>query len=273
MTLAVTVVLAVALGGIIYLTATSLPYLATSPTTDPTFGALNACLLPAVSERLGFAVSRDAKSVAAWSPRQLVVCAGAPPSPTAFPLTGITQATWDGMGALWVASAPMDGGPSHLLRLEGESFVERGAFAPAALVGTAQGVVALEPSGQLIALSAEGEVSATRALPTSRNVALQTSGDGALVAISGGGRFAVVDAVTLKSTPAEVPCPVQHVWWRPGLPLLVVECFDLSLEVNALNSQSALVEPRRRVPSTLAGPAGMYVQSCDVLPCTAEAPR
>lgn len=272
-TLALTVALAMALGGITWLSVTSLPYLATSPTTDPTFGALNACLLGAVPERLGFAVSRDGTRVAAWSPRQLVECAGSPPLPTSFPRSGITQATYDGTGALWVASSVADGGPSGLLRLEAGQFVERGPFSPSALVGTARGVVGLEPSGQLIALSASGEVSATRTLPSSRHVQLQVSGDGALVALFGGGRFAVVDAVTLQSTPAEVPCPVEHVWWRPGAPLLVVECVEFTLEVNALNSESALVEPRRRVPSTLVGPAGWYVQSCDVLPCTVEAPR
>ncbi|MDP1826437.1 MAG: LpqB family beta-propeller domain-containing protein [Archangium sp.] len=273
LTLVITVGLAVALAGITYLSVTSLPYLATSPTTDPVFGALNACLLTAVPERVGFAVSRDASSVAAWSPSQLVVCAGTPPVPTTFPRTGITQAAWDGTGALWVASGTNDGGPSGLLRLEAGQFVERGPFAPAALVGTAKGVVALEPSGQLISLSATGEVSATRALPITRNVQLQTSSDGALVAVSGGGRFAVIDANTLASTPAEAPCPVQHVWWRAGAPLLVVECVDLALEINALNSESALAQPRRRIPATLVGPGGQYVTSCDVLPCSVEAPR
>ncbi|MDP3158214.1 MAG: LpqB family beta-propeller domain-containing protein [Archangium sp.] len=273
LTLAVTVALAVALGGIMYLSLTSLPYLATSPTTDPSFGALNACLLSAVPERLGFAVSRDGASVAAWSPRQLVVCAGTPPVATVFPRRAITQATWDGEGGLWIASGGFDGGTSALLRLENGEFVERGAFAPAALVGTAKGVVGLEPSGQLIALSSAGEVSATRALPTSRNVHLQVSGDGALVALYGGGRFAVVDAVTLESTPAEAPCPVKNVWWRAGVPLLLVECIDLALEINALDSHSALAEPRRRIPATLVGAPGLYIQSCDVLPCTVEAPR
>ncbi len=273
LTLAITVVLAVALGGITYLSVSSLPYLATSPTTDPAFGALNACLLSAVPERLGFAVSRDASSVAAWSASQLVICAGTPPVATSSPHSGITHATWDGLGALWIATSHADGGARSLLRLEGGQFVERGAFSPSALVGTARGVVGLEPSGALIALSSTGEVSATRALPASRGVQLQTSGDGAYVALFGGGRFAVVDAVTLKSTPAEAPCPVEHVWWKPGTPLLVVDCVDLALEINALNSESTLAPPRRRIPSTLVGPGGAYVQSCDVLPCSVEPPR
>lgn len=273
LTLVVTVSLAVALAGITYLSVTSLPYLATSPTTDPVFGAHNACLLSAVPERLGFAVSRDGASVAAWSAKQLVVCAGAPPQPTVFPRTSITQATWDGEGALWIASGGVDGGPTSLLRLEHGEFVERGSFSPAALVGTASGVVGLEPSGQLIALSGAGEVSATRALPSSRGVQLQVSSDGALVALFGGGRFAVVNTRTLESTPAEVPCAVRNVWWRAGAPFLVVECVDIVLEVNALDSTSSLLDPRARTPAALVGPGGGYVTSCDVLPCSVSAPR
>ena len=273
LTLALTVALAVALGGILYLSVTSLPYLATSPTTDPTFGTLNACLLAAVPERVGFAVSRDVTRVAAWSPSKFVECAGAPPVATAFELRGVTMATYDGTGALWVASAEPDGGARGLFRLEGGAFVARGTFAPAAMVGTARGVLALEPEGQLISLGADGAVSATRALPMQRNVQLVASGDGALVALFGGGRFAVVNAVTLESTAAEVPCPVQQVWWRAEGPLLLVECVDLAIEVNALDSRSVLVDPRRRTPSVLSGPGGVYVESCDVLPCSVEAPR
>ncbi len=273
LTLALTVALAVALGGITWLSVTSLPYLASSPTTDPTFGALNACLLGSVPERLGFAVSRDTKRASAWSPRQLVECAGAPPVSTSHALTGVTLAAYDGTGALWVASSSNDGGPHGLLRLEAGQFIERGAFAPSAMVGTAAGVLALDAQGQLIALAADGAVSATRALPLQRNVTLVADASGTLVALFGGGRFAVINAVTLESTPAEVPCPVSHVWWRPSSPLLLVECLDLSVEVNALDSQSALVDPRQRTPSVLSGPTGVYVQSCDMLPCTAEAPR
>lgn len=273
LTLALTVALAVALGGIIYLSVTSLPYLAISPTTDPTFGTFNACLLEAIPERLGFAASGDGKRVAAWSSRQLVECTGTPPVPTLFARGDITLGAYDGSGTLWISSAQTDGGPASLFHLEQGQLIERGAFNASALVGTAQGVVALEPSGQLVALSASSGASATRAVPFSRNVQLKASSDGALVALFGGGRFAVVDAVTLQSTPAEAPCAVIHLWWRPSEPVVVVDCGDLSLEINALTSVSALVEPRRRVPSTLMSPLGLYIQSCDVLPCTVEAPR
>ena len=273
LSLALTIALAVALGGITWLSVTSLPYLAASPSTDPTFGALNACLLTAVPARVGFAVSRDATRASAWSTSKFVECSGAPPTPTEHALTGVTLAAYDGTGALWVAATATDGGAHGLLRQEHGAFVERGSFAPSALVGTATGVLALEPQGQLIALGTDGSVSATRTLPVQREVHLVANTEGTLVALFGGGRFAVVNAATLESTPAEVPCPVTWAWWRPSIPVLLVECVDLSLEVNALDSTSALVDPRRRSSSVLLGPSGVYVQSCDVLPCSAEAPR
>ncbi len=269
LTLALSVVLAVALAGIIYLSLTSLPYLALSPTTDPVFGKLNACMLAAVPERLGFAVSRDASRVTAWSPSAVAECAGLPPLSREFPFSGVTHGTYDGTGALWLASAAPDGGPSILRRFSDGAWTERGVLAPAILVGTAQGVVALEPSGELIALSASGEVTATRMLPvTARDIQLQTSGDGKWLALWGNGRFAVIDAVTLKSTPAEVPCPVINVWWRADALSLVIECVDLSLEVNALGAENKLAQPGKRIPSTLVGLGGPSFQSCDVLPCS-----
>lgn len=272
LTLLLTVVLAVALGGILYLSVTSLPYLATSPTTDPQFGALNACLLSAVPERVGFAVSRDGARVAAWSTKDLVECAGAPPQQTVlFSRPAVRLATYDGNGALWISEGGGEAGA--LLRLEAGEFVERGTLNASGLVGTAQGVVVLESNGNLVAVSASGDVTATRALPSARGVTLQTNAEGTHVAVWGGGRFAVIDAKTLESTPAEVPCPVRQAWWRPAGPLIVVECLDIAIELNALTSESSILQPRRRVASTLVGPGGTYVQACDMLPCTVEAPR
>ena len=83
----------------------------------------------------------------------------------------------------------------------------------------------------------------------------------------------VVNAVTLESTPAEVACSVSRMWWRPEPPLFLADCLDISVEVHAITSQSALMDARRRVPSMLTGPGGVYVQACDGLPCSVEAPR
>ncbi len=272
-TLAISVALAAVLGAIIYLAVTSLPYLATSPTTDPVFGALNSCLLSSVPERVGFAVSRDNTRAAAFSPGKLVECAGSPPVPTVFERAGLTLAAYDVEGALWVATSADDAGHAALLRLENGALVERGPFAAAALVGVAGGVVALEADGSLVSLSGDGALRASRELPSARHVQLATNADGLLVSVSGGGRLTVVNAATLASTPAEVACSVSRMWWRPEAPLFLAECVDITLEVHAVTSHSMLMDARRRVPSVLSGPGGVYVQACDVLPCSVEAPR
>lgn len=272
MTLALTVVLAVALGGIIWLSVTSIPYLATSPTTDPEFGALNACLLTAVPERVGFAVSRDGTRAAAWSTSTLAQCDGAPPVATTHAFTGGTIGTFDGERRLWLAQDSADAGGARLVMWNGTELVERGSFAPAALAGTAKGVVAMDPAGQLVAISGDGTVTATRALPGQRQVQLVSDATGRMVALFGGGKFAVVDATTLDSTAAEAPCPVRWAWWRPDSPLVLVDCVDITVELNAIDSRSMLVDARQRIRSTLLGPGGRYVQACDVLPCSATPP-
>ena len=266
-TLALSVVLAVSLGVIIYFAVTSLPYLAVSPSTDPRFGALNSCLLPAVPERVGFAVARDATKAAAFSTSKLVECAGTPTVATTFERPGVTLAAYDGSGALWVATR------EALFKSEHGAWVEHGRFAASALVGAAFGVVALQDDGTLVAVKDDGSVTATRQLPAARGVKLAANADGALVAVWGGGKLSIINSVTLEPTRAEVACAVREVWWRPEPQLFVAECFDMTFEVNAFTSESALLQARRRTPSTLVGATGDYVTGCDVLPCSVEAPR
>jgi hypothetical protein len=271
--LALTAVLAVLVGGVIWLVATSVPYLASSPTTDPHFGALNACLLSAVPERLGFAVSPDLTRVAAWSSTTLVECGGEPITATTHSVGSVTRATYDNDGALWVTSIGSPNGTSTLMILTEGKWVDRGPSRLSELVGTAHGVLALEADGLLLSLTNTGEVSASRSLAMLRGVKMASNSTGQWVAIWGGGHLAVVNARSLESLPAEVPCAATHVWWRPNEPVLVVECVDLTLEVNVLDSNTTLLDPRKRVRSFLAGKAGVYVQPCDVLPCSADAPR
>ncbi|PZR05363.1 MAG: hypothetical protein DI536_32330 [Archangium gephyra] len=272
-TLALSIALAAVLGAIVYLAVTSLPYLATSPATDPVFGALNSCLLSAVPERVGFAVSRDNARASAFSHSRLVECAGTPPVATTWERAGLTHAAYDDEGALWVSTSSDDAGEAALLRLEGGTLVERGPLRATAVVGVRGGVVALAADGSLVSIAGDGSVRARRELPSARNVNLAANADGALVALWGGGKLTVVNAGTLESTPAEVACSVSRVWWRPEAPLFLADCLDISVEVHALTSHSALVDARRRVPSTLTGPGGVYVQACDGLPCSVEAPR
>ena len=65
---------AAVLGGIIYLTSTSLPYLEMSPTADPTWGAINACLLREVPQRVGFTVDATHTEAAGWNGEHLAAC-------------------------------------------------------------------------------------------------------------------------------------------------------------------------------------------------------
>jgi hypothetical protein len=257
-----TVGLAVALGFIIYLSVTSLPYLAVSPTTDPVFGALNACVLEGLKERTGFAPSRDATRLAAWSPTALVVCGPDETSPgRTLALPGITAG----------ASRP------RLLVLRGgDEPADLGELPVQALAGTREGVVVLEPTGLLAALTQKGEMVGTHQLPPGdvRAATLASSADGDRVAVAvGGGVFALTSRLAL--TRAESPCSVESLWWLAEGHQVLVSCagesaLALTLEVDTGQTEAA--PARLRVRSTLVGPAGVWFQPCDVLPCSAEPP-
>jgi hypothetical protein len=282
-----TVGLAGALALIVYLAVTSLPYLASSPSTDPTFGALDACVLGALEQRTGFAVSRDAARVAAWSPDRLVECGPGDVAPRrAWPKPGITLGAYDGEGTLWLAqraSGTTDAGEAR--RDPPRLWAWRDGVSPAAvaelevqgLAGTARGVVVLEASGQVSALDTSGAVAGSVALPTTdvRGAALGASGDGERVAVvvAGGVYVLGADAALRR---AEAPCAVDFAWWLPGGHRALLACRppgSLYLSVD-LDSGRAEAAPRRaRVHSSLVGPAGPWVERCDVLPCTAPPPE
>lgn len=280
MTLAslLTVGLAVALGFIIYLSVTSLPYLAVSPTTDPVFGALNACVLEGLKERTGFAPSRDATRLAAWSPTALVVCGPDETSPgRTLALPGITAGAWDVQGGLWVAQQAADTSRPRLLVLRGgDEPADLGELPVQALAGTREGVVVLEPTGLLAALTQKGEMVGTHQLPPGdvRAATLASSADGDRVAVAvGGGVFALTSRLAL--TRAESPCSVESLWWLAEGHQVLVSCagesaLALTLEVDTGQTEAA--PARLRVRSTLVGPAGVWFQPCDVLPCSAEPP-
>src|SRR5688572_19795139 len=96
---------AVALGFMLYLASTSLPYLAASPTTDPFFGELNRCLLAALPrERVGFAVGPGAASAVAFTAQQVAVCRRSAP-PQVVALAGVRAAAIGFSDVTWLASA------------------------------------------------------------------------------------------------------------------------------------------------------------------------
>lgn len=277
LSLALTVALAVGLGLIIYLSVTSLPYLAVSPSTDPAFGRLNACVLEALKERTGYAVSRDLQNLAAWSPAELVVCAGDQPAKH-YPLNGLTAGAWSTDRHLWFARTSADTGGTALWMLAEDGPRSMGELAVQALTATADGVVVLEPNGQLLALDHSGSVIGETQLPLSdvRSAALTSSRTGAhLALVTGHTLFAFTSK--LKPLLAEAPCRVNNLWWRSSKASeLIVTCegdSPLSLSINVETGHADAVASVPRVPSTLSGPAGVWVTTCDVLPCSAAAPE
>lgn len=273
-TLLLTVALAVALGGIVYLAVTSLPYLAVSPTSDPTFGELNHCLLELAPQRVGWAVSRDAKSAAAWSPDLLAECRAGFEG-RSWKLSGVTVGAYDGHGHLWFSSASEDGGPSRLAIVRDGVVEERGSLSSQAITGTSAGVVVLESNGRLASLADDGSVTGVYELKSARGAVLSSSGDGERVALTVDKGVFVLDATSLAELRAEAPCEVTALWWIRGGHRALLSCgadesFSLMFDVDTGAQDPAPARARAR--STLAGPGGPYVQACDVLPCTAEEP-
>ena len=272
-----TVGLAGALALILYLSVTSLPYLAVSPASDPVFGALNGCVLAVLRERTGFAVSRDGARLAAWAPDRLVECGPGDQRPRrTWRAPGITAGAYDGTGVLWVAqqSSDTDTPSLWLLRAEGEP-TKVASLEVQALTGTGRGVVVLEPSGQVTAIRPDGDVEGSARLPGRdvRGAALSTSGDGARVSIVvHGGVYVLSDRAELVR--AEAPCTIGLLWWLEGhharLGCLPEASLWLTIDLDTGRAETA--EERRRVPSSRVGQAGLWVQPCDVLPCTAPAP-
>ena len=274
-TLLLSVALAATLGVLIYFSVTSLPYLAVSPTSDPTFGEINGCLLQAVpAARVGYAVSHDAKAAAVWSNSTVARCLG--PTARSWSVSGVTEAAFDGKGRLWVAttSSP-DGGGAQMLLLDAETPEPRGEAKPAHIVGIEDGVVVLESSGRLLSLRADGAMGGLVDLKPMPDAVLSVSGDGRRVAITTGGGLFVFESSALLKVRAEAPCDVEFLWWLREGHHALISCgprssWAISLEADTGEQEAAPAHGRIR--SVLSGAAGPWVQPCDVLPCTAVEP-
>jgi len=274
MTLLLSVGLAATLGVLVYFSVTSLPYLAVSPSSDPTFGEVNGCLLHAVpSARVGFAVAPDAKSAAVWSNAVIARCTGA--TERSWPLPAVTHAAFDGKNRLWAISGALDAGGARVLLLEGEAPQERGDARPVQLVGVEDGVVALESSGRLISLKADGAVGGLIDLKPMPEAVLSSSADGRRVAVTVSGGILIFESSTLLKLRAEAPCDVEYLWWLREGHRALISCgprssWALSLDVDT--GVQDIAPARGRIRSVLAGAQGPWVQPCDVLPCTAVEP-
>jgi hypothetical protein len=286
LTLAVTVGTAATLGVVVYLASTSLPFLATTPTTDPVFGELNQCLLDAAQgARVGFAVSADATRAAGYTGAQLAVCAKRAASPDGgaladarvFAFPGVTGAAFDFDGTLWLSTEREGEGDPRLWRL-GPAAPERvGDFAPIALAGHAKGVAALDASGRLVSLAADGSALGVAQLPAppAFGAQLAANADGSLVAVVAGTGLFVYRTADLTQVFAEGPCEVEYLWWEKDPAHALVSCgpkASWALEVDFPAGQREAAPAKERVQSTLVPKQGGYVQACDHLPCSAPSP-
>ncbi|MBZ4421629.1 hypothetical protein [Myxococcus sp. RHSTA-1-4] len=263
-----TLVIAAALGLLVYTATTSLPYLISSPTTDPHFGALNACLSRALpAPRLGWAVSPDASRAAVYGPRSVAVC-GPGTASHSFPVRGALAATFGADNRLWVSAG------GRLLHEEQGTLRPVGDFSPVSLAGHAGGVLALDEAGQLVSVSSEGSVLGQATVPGA-GARLSVGASGTLAAVLTGGAVRLFEARTLAPLPAEPPCPVATLWWLDAPERLLIGCAPGGTPAFTWDVRTGARAP---APGTPAAPArrltgrALYVQGCDGFPCTAPAP-
>ncbi len=275
LTFLLSLAIAVVVGVVVYVVTSTLPYLATSPTTDPTFGNQNHCLLTALpTERTGFAVFGD--EAVAYSGSQLARCGPRGPAQR-FPLTGVTRASFDFKSTLWFARRADGSAPPELWRLS-EGKPERvGEVAPIGLVGTAFGVVTLDAQGRLVSLDVERTVLGVAQLPAvpPEEVQLTVSADGQRVAVVTSGGLFVYEAQRLQRILAEAPCDVEFLWWKKEGHHALVSCgpnADWALELDVNTGSKETAPKQQRTQSQLVPMRGIYVQECEHLPCTATAP-
>lgn len=275
--LVVTLASAAALGMVLYVVSTSLPFLASSPTADPHFGAQSQCLIGALpTPRVGYAVSWNGDEVAGFSGGALAVCArdgGA----RIYPVKGVQQAAWDERGTLWLGTSEIPDAGWRLWYLDADAGpVSAGDFAPVALAGHASGAVALDATGKLVSLARAGEVTGLAQLPAAPVGPFQLTAneDGTLATVVAGGGLFAFTVPELKTVRAEAPCDVEFLWWTRG-DGAVLSCGPASSFALALHVRSGARDaaPRRnRARSVLVPGLGVYVQPCEQLPCTAPAP-
>ncbi len=257
--------MAAGLGLLVSIATTSLPYLVSSPTTDPHFGALNQCLTGALQgPRLGWAVAPDASRAAIFGARAVALCRREGP-PTVFFAPGARAISFDGQDRLWVATG------EQLLKEEAGQLVPVGDFAPVALAGHSAGVIALDAEGQLLSISPQGEVLGEARLPAPG--ALSVGSGGSLAAVLVGGGVVAYEASTLTPLLAEAPCEVEQLWWQDAPERVLLACgSDKGLSLDLRTGQRAEVPLRTRTPARRLPGRPLYVQGCDGLPCTAPAP-
>ncbi len=259
-TLALSVALAFAVGVSAYFAATSVPFLALSPTSDPLFGKLNDCALNRVQERLGFAVRADLGAVAVFGRQAVVVCeVDAAPAEVALP--GVTHAAFARDGTLWLST-------TERLQAWQHGELSKGTLVRAqALAPLGDGVALVDHRGQLVLVGPTG-VTAAVDLDTALEPTLSSSDDLGRLAVQLGPRVLVVDALGAV-TFDQVPCDTAHHVWLAGHELLVA-CDTPPTWALAIDVDSGAQRPANQWPAAgVRRVGGRWIERCDVLPCTA----
>jgi hypothetical protein len=278
LTFLLSLVIATALGVIVYVVTSTLPYFSASPTTDPNFGAIDQCLMRQLPrERQGFAVDADGHAAASFDGEKLIICRENAdplhPNVEQYTLSGIVHAAFDFSGRLWLSRRTTPDS-SELWLLDGGHARHVGNSKPLALVGTLFGVVVLEPQGHVISLSPDEAVLGVTDLEHFAAPAnLTASADGERVAIAAVGGFWVLDAQRLARLRAEAPCAVDYLWWRKSGHQVLLTCEpDYALVIDADTGGRDEAPRLKRTPSVLVPKRGIYAQECEGLPCTASSP-
>jgi hypothetical protein len=268
-----TLVIAAGLGLLLYVATTSLPYLIASPAGDAYLGPLNDCLARQLSgaTRLGWAVAPDASRAAVSGPRVVAVCGG-DGSHSLLEVPGVTALAFDKERQLWAAAG------GRLLRERSGALQPVGDISPPEwLVGHAEGVLALDATGQLVSVAPDGKVLGQAQVPGPGG-RLTVGADGTLAAVEWGGGVLVYDARTLELVRAEAPCVVEFLWWLDTPEDVLLACrADPSRPSGALrfNVRTGAIgdaPSRTRAPARRLPGRALYVQGCDGFPCTATPP-
>jgi hypothetical protein len=282
--LAVSMAAAATLGTAIYLVSTSLPYLVDSAAADPQFGAVNRCLISHLREsRAGFAVSPGGTKVAAFGASSVAVCTRSSPSDggeslsgALIPLPGITAASFDFDGTLWLAAAR---GPHPELWMAPEAAGKPrtvGEFAPLALAGVANGLAAVDGSGRLASFTSQGALSSSATVPPGSNPLLTSNSDGSLLSVVTENAIHVFRSAGLTLVRAESPCQAEFLWWLPDRTHALIACGPnaaWALLIDVVTGERESATPLNWARSALIPRLGTYVQGCEQLPCSVGPPQ
>jgi hypothetical protein len=275
---------AATLGTAIYLVSTSLPYLVDSAAADPQFGAFNRCLISHLREpRAGFAVSAGGTKVTAFGANSVAICARSSPSDggeslsgVLLALPGITAASFDFEGTLWLAAAR---GPHPELWVVSEANGNPrtvGEFAPLALTGVANGVAAVDGSGRLASFTSRAAPSHSTGVPPGSNPLLASNSDGSLLSVVTENAIHVFRSANLTLVRAESPCQAEFLWWLPDRTHALIACGPnaaWALLIDVITGQRESATPLNWARSALIPRLGTYVQGCEQLPCSVGPPQ